>query len=827
MEPSDSLPLQKEYETMLIRHSVCALCAFAALACAAVARADVPLATIPLDGQPTAAALSTATGFLYVAESGTDMVLVYDTRIGHVVQSIPVDADPVDLAVDASGNRVFVACYAAGTLDIIDGSSNTVTARVALGAGLQPNGVAWNPTTGLVYTADSVGAALSAVDPVALTVNNIAFSAATVPGKVAVDPSANLIYVTDTLNQQVLQLDALAYTVTPIATNVPNPYAIAIDTATQLVYVCDVGLNQADVISETSGLVTSPSFSTGPQGYNIDSILADAGNDRLLFASAASDVVGVIDASTDTYLIPLPLPGSAWGVALDPAVGRIYGVSASTNGVRTFDATSYLLIGYSFLGSVPVAISSNPAAARAYVADSNLCALSVLDSSANALLATAPVGRAPVAVAVNRKSGMVYVANQADNTISVLDGTTNMVVATLPVGNAPSGIGTYDAINLIAVANSADGTVTLIDGYANVVTGTVIVGSGPAAITVDQSGGRAFVVNTTSASVSVVDLASQTVIATISTGSAPVDVAYDPQSNRLFVTLPYVGYVAVVDGATYGAVRLIPEAGDPLHVTTDAEFGSIYVSNSAGTTLHQDDKLTYTYTSTIPAGLQPMGMAIDNVQNVLLATNSGDGTVSVIGSLAPTTITEVAATNIVVQWNPPPPPPAYIRVVRYHIVKATGSMFGDYREIASLPAVQRRYVDRNVQPGQTYYYRVQTEYTTPDGAVADSGFSDVASATVPRTRTTLHAHNAGGLPGHTVTLRAGLFSKGAALPDRRVTFSLLGSVVGTAITDGTGIAAVPYAIPVGVAPGGVAITASFAGDATYAPSTGQGTLTIR
>src|SRR5579872_4208630 len=439
--------------------------------------ANIPIATIPLNGQPSAAALNTTTNRLYIADSGTNTVLVFDTLAKVVVKCISVDADPVDIAVDEGSNRAFIACYGAGSLDVIDGASNTVTARVALGAGLQPNGVAWNPTAGLVYTADSVGNDLSVVDPAALTVNNVTFTATTVPGKVAVDPGTNLIYVTDTANQRVLQINGTTYSSTAIAANVPVPYALAIDTDTQHVYVCDLGLNQADVISETSGLITGPPISTGPQGYNIDAIIADPATDRFFFASAASGVIGVMDGSTNTVVTTLPLPGSAWGVAVNigqlaggTATGKIYGLSASTNALSTFDATSYLKIGFNFLGTVPVAMATNPATARAYVADSNLCQLSVIDSTANTVIATVPVGAGPAAVAVNQKTGMVYVADQQDNTLSVVDGSTNTVTATLPIGGAPSGVAVYDAFNLIVVANRSAGTLTLIDGFANIVT---------------------------------------------------------------------------------------------------------------------------------------------------------------------------------------------------------------------------------------------------------------------------------------------------------------------------------------------------------------------
>jgi len=60
--------------------------------------------------------------------------------------------------------------------------------------------------------------------------------------------------------------------------------------------------------------------------------------------------------------------------------------------------------------------------------------------------------------------------------------------------------------------------------------------------------------------------------------------------------------------------------------------------------------------------------------------------------------------------------------------------------------------------------------------------------------------------------------------DAEVAFGVDGTAVGSDTTDATGLATVSYTIPSGP-PGDVSIDASFAGDATYAASSGSGTLT--
>jgi hypothetical protein len=81
--------------------------------------------------------------------------------------------------------------------------------------------------------------------------------------------------------------------------------------------------------------------------------------------------------------------------------------------------------------------------------------------------------------------------------------------------------------------------------------------------------------------------------------------------------------------------------------------------------------------------------------------------------------------------------------------------------------------------------------------------------------------------GGTATLTATLRDNGARLTGETVSFTLDGTAVGTAVTNANGIATlsgVPTSDTLGVDTGGV--TASFAGDATYAPASGSGDLVV-
>ncbi len=94
--------------------------------------------------------------------------------------------------------------------------------------------------------------------------------------------------------------------------------------------------------------------------------------------------------------------------------------------------------------------------------------------------------------------------------------------------------------------------------------------------------------------------------------------------------------------------------------------------------------------------------------------------------------------------------------------------------------------------------------------------------------TTLTVANASGARGTNVTLTATLTqtSGGAVVSGKTITFKVDGKPAGTAVTNGSGVASLTYAISATATVGSHALSDSFAGDSTYNTATGTGTLTV-
>ena len=92
--------------------------------------------------------------------------------------------------------------------------------------------------------------------------------------------------------------------------------------------------------------------------------------------------------------------------------------------------------------------------------------------------------------------------------------------------------------------------------------------------------------------------------------------------------------------------------------------------------------------------------------------------------------------------------------------------------------------------------------------------------------TTLSVAGVSGTHGTSVTLSAALTIGTAGFSGQTVTFKVDGKSVGTAVTDTSGAASLPYATPATATVGSHMITVSFTGDATNLPASGGGTLTV-
>jgi hypothetical protein len=110
---------------------------------------------VTLPGGASDLALDEARGLVYLSQSVEGQVQVYSISKQSFIATIPTDQTPLALALSGDGKYLFVTCYDAAALDVIDLSSLTMLGRIALPA--KPEGVAVGADGKVLITTSGAG----------------------------------------------------------------------------------------------------------------------------------------------------------------------------------------------------------------------------------------------------------------------------------------------------------------------------------------------------------------------------------------------------------------------------------------------------------------------------------------------------------------------------------------------------------------------------------------------------------------------------------------------------------------------------------------------
>ncbi|MCA1683019.1 MAG: beta-propeller fold lactonase family protein [Actinobacteria bacterium] len=302
---------------------------------------------LALIGPGPASAASAADGKAYVTNYFSNDVSVIDTSTNTVVATVAVGSNPQDVAVTPDGSRAYVVNTGEDTVSVIDTATNMVVATILLAGGSAPTGV-------------------------------------------ALTPDGTRAYVTNTGSDTVS----------------------VIDTATNTV-------------------VATVAVGAGPQG-----VAVTPDGTRVYTANNFDSTVSVIDTATNTVVATVAVGASPRDVAVSPDGTRAYVNNLDSNTVSVIDTATNTVVA-TVAVVYPGGVAVSPDGARAYVTSGDTNTVSVIDTATNTVVATVPVGASPFAVAVSPDGTRAYVTNLGSNTVSVIDTATNTVVATVGVDSFP------------------------------------------------------------------------------------------------------------------------------------------------------------------------------------------------------------------------------------------------------------------------------------------------------------------------------------------------------------------------------------------------------
>jgi len=163
---------------------------------------------IPVGDRPHEVAVNTVTNRIYVANWGSDDVSVIDGATNAVATTVPVRSGPCGVGVNPTTNRIYVSntgrVSQGNDVSVINGDTDTeidtdgnpANGITRIPVGTEPQGVAVDPTTDRVYTANRGSNNVSVIDGGGNTVIATVAAGSSTYG-VAVNPATHRIYVTN------------------------------------------------------------------------------------------------------------------------------------------------------------------------------------------------------------------------------------------------------------------------------------------------------------------------------------------------------------------------------------------------------------------------------------------------------------------------------------------------------------------------------------------------------------------------------------------------------------------------------------------------------
>jgi len=222
---------------------------------------------------------------------------------------VPVGNNPLGVAVNLDGSKVYVTNYNSSTTSVIDTSTNTVTATVPVGS--NPYGVAVNPNGAKVYVTNTASGNVSVIDTATNTV------VATVPvvggpDGIAVIPDGTKIYVANNESNTVSVINTSTNTVTATVPVGIWPYGVAITPAGSKVYVANFYSNTTSVIDTSTNTVTA----TVPVGSYPRGVAVIPDGTKVYVADTN---ISIINTSTNTVTSTVPV--GKWPYAFGKFIG--------------------------------------------------------------------------------------------------------------------------------------------------------------------------------------------------------------------------------------------------------------------------------------------------------------------------------------------------------------------------------------------------------------------------------------------------------------------------------------------------------------------------
>src|SRR5215472_4079655 len=478
---------------------------------------------------------------LYVVNTASNQVEVYATNVSPPRQTnlIKTEATPLAIAMSRSGRYLYVACYDASALDVIDLSTATFSTRsVTLAA--KPEGVAVGFNEKVLVSTIGTGIGqdiLITYDP---TVDaSVALAAVTVTPPAPVVPTLpppNGIMAFASKSR--LQASADGRLI----------IGVHMQTATRAVWVFDVAsstvLSSRLVAGISSMLAVSPDGSTLLAAYNIAPVLNPA---------AKTNAAQMLVNTPDTLLIQL-------GIMLPENLGGKMAITSDSATAYAISQSGFIVLPIGTLRNQPIAAPDSNVALLAsdqcgVTAGINSAVIPVRDVGGARITVTAQVLSATSTSTSVSAASKPYGADVTARFNSAAARSLGTAVADQVLLQSNEAINILPAVRVFQNSRNAEsrGAVIPIDWGAST--------SGLADMVQDSARQRLYIANPGLNRLEVFDMQKKVFLAPIAVGQLPRSMAFGNDGNTLYVGSGGGENISIVDltqGKTTGRVLFPP-----------------------------------------------------------------------------------------------------------------------------------------------------------------------------------------------------------------------------------------------------------------------------
>jgi|SRR5579862_782217 len=307
---------------------------------------------------------------------------------------------------------------------------------------------------------------------------------------------------------------------------------------------------------------------------------------RSNFLVALFSCACLLPANAQTLVTDITVPGTPYGIAVNPTSNRIYVAIPSTStgpAVSVIDGSTNTVIDNISTPQGASQIAVNIATGRVYVAGCNntgqACSITVINGTTDQVILNIPVngsgGIGVQGIAVNPVTNKIFVSDDENYELEVIDGVTSNSTY-VNTGKAEMlGLAVDFGTNQILGAPSG-GALDIFNGSTYAET-QVRVGTINQDVAVNSFTSIAYVTDNEGGTLGVVNLRNLKV-SNIEVGSSPFGVCVDYLSNLIFVAVEGNGTVVAIDGATNRMIGSVNAPSNNLDVNPATR--TVYASST-------------------------------------------------------------------------------------------------------------------------------------------------------------------------------------------------------------------------------------------------------